>query len=578
MKAFAKEIPGPLVLLPTHRSYIDFMILSYIFFSYNLPIPHIASREGFFNMSIVTAILKKCGAFSVRRYSGNDALYKAILREYVQQLVLDGIPIEFFAEGKRSRAGKLVQPKVGLLGTVAETFFDKRVSDMCLVPINITYEKVIESNAYAEELLGKTRPMQSLSALVRASRILRSNFGRISVTFGNPISLKKFVEVCASTRDLRPFEREQDKSMAIRHLATRVAFELNRAAVVMPTSMLAAIILMFRGGIDRAGLKLKMEWLHNEILSRGERVEWEVELRSNGESTEDILNHCLELLGKLVLEHRNRVYEPALGRDEELKNLLLLGFYRNQVTHTFFAECLCACAVYSMRDPLTESAFTLSPPPVGLASSRNKNAGIDRKLLLKEIDFLYSLFEKEFVHKSTPDEKIDFDQVLDFMLKRGILIEGDGKISAKVGGGGLVHPFSFLCSIFWSFIDAYYVAAVTMLSLHPDTVIHERVLSQRTEWLGEKFYNENKMVYFESCSMETLKNATKKFVELGILRRSRLDGESEYSICLAPEFQKNPSLLNSFVAHLYAFRRLPSGNTLHSTSMISGLDKIVARL
>jgi len=109
---------GPLVLLPNHRSYMDFMIISYIFFEYDLPLPHIAAGEDFLNVMFVNWIFRRSGAFFLRRSFKGDILYSALFSEYVHRLVLDWSPIEFFIEGTRSRTGKSLHPKFGLLSMV----------------------------------------------------------------------------------------------------------------------------------------------------------------------------------------------------------------------------------------------------------------------------------------------------------------------------------------------------------------------------------------------------------------------------------------------------------------------------
>jgi glycerol-3-phosphate O-acyltransferase len=113
------------VLLPSHRSYIDFLIVSYILYSFNLPVPHIAAGDDFLNVLIVRWIFRHAGAFFMRRSFGSDDLYKDIFAEYLQRLLVDGYPVEFFIEGTRSRGGKMLQPKMGLLSMIADLIFDQ---------------------------------------------------------------------------------------------------------------------------------------------------------------------------------------------------------------------------------------------------------------------------------------------------------------------------------------------------------------------------------------------------------------------------------------------------------------------
>jgi 1-acyl-sn-glycerol-3-phosphate acyltransferase len=132
------------VLMPTHRSYIDFIILSYIFFGYGIKCPHIAAAEDFLNMAIIHVLLRKSGAFFIKRdQQENRVLYKAIMAEYVTKLLVDKSHLEFFVEGTRSRVGKMLEPKYGMLSMVIDAVMTKKIPNAYLVPITINYEKVL---------------------------------------------------------------------------------------------------------------------------------------------------------------------------------------------------------------------------------------------------------------------------------------------------------------------------------------------------------------------------------------------------------------------------------------------------
>lgn len=124
------ETAGTVVLVPTHRSYIDFLLLSYLFFAYNMPVPHIAAGEDFLNMGIVTSLLRQSGAYFIRRSFADDPLYNAVFRAYTQYLVAHGHTLEFFLEGSRSRSGKQLHPKFGILGTVTDCYLQGRVDNV----------------------------------------------------------------------------------------------------------------------------------------------------------------------------------------------------------------------------------------------------------------------------------------------------------------------------------------------------------------------------------------------------------------------------------------------------------------
>lgn len=204
---------GPVIIVPTHKSYIDFLIVSFVLFAYDIPVPHIAAGEDFLGLSFVATLLRKGGAFFLRRTFRGDVLYNAIFTEYVQQLIGQGLPFEFFIEGTRSRSGKLLQPKLGLVSIINDKFFEgdygaylgsiaslshaltRLLEEISYVPITLNYERLIEAVAYARELLGESKKKESLENLLKARSVLAEDFGRISLKVGKPISLRKCAKV-----------------------------------------------------------------------------------------------------------------------------------------------------------------------------------------------------------------------------------------------------------------------------------------------------------------------------------------------------------------------------------------------
>ena len=185
---------GPLVFIPTHRSYVDFLIVSYVCFICDLPIPHIAAGEDFLGILLVRELFRRSGAFFMKRSmdTSTDPLYSAIFSLYLQQLLVDGQSIEFFIEGTRSRSGKMLQPKQGLLSVLTDAYLDGKVSNVYIVPISIYYEKTMEGEIYSNELLGENKIRESLKSLLSSSSVLAGKFGSIAVNFAQPISLKEY--------------------------------------------------------------------------------------------------------------------------------------------------------------------------------------------------------------------------------------------------------------------------------------------------------------------------------------------------------------------------------------------------
>ncbi len=178
-KTLVKNNPDtPVVIIPTHRSYVDFLLMSYVLFAERLPAPNIVSGDDFLKMKGVAGLLRSSGAFFIKRKElQSDPFYKAILKEYMQQLLRQKQWVEFFIEGTRSRTGKMLPPKFGILTWVLELILEGSMEDILIQPVTINYERVLEAETFPMELLGEQKVQESLSRLVKSAKTLTMNFG-----------------------------------------------------------------------------------------------------------------------------------------------------------------------------------------------------------------------------------------------------------------------------------------------------------------------------------------------------------------------------------------------------------------
>lgn len=171
---------GPLILLPCHKSHIDYLMLSYVMYHNRMPCPHIVAGK---NLSFwpMGPIFRRGGAFFMRRTFRGKPLYAQVFAAYIFRLLHEGYNIEVFIEGGRSRTGKLLSPKTGMLSILLEAFEQGACPDLILAPIFIGYDKVPEEKAYLHELEGGKKEPESFGQVLRASRILRKRFGKIYI-------------------------------------------------------------------------------------------------------------------------------------------------------------------------------------------------------------------------------------------------------------------------------------------------------------------------------------------------------------------------------------------------------------
>ncbi|KAL7076863.1 hypothetical protein ACQ4LE_003618 [Meloidogyne hapla] len=242
----------PVVWLPTHKSYLDFLLISLLCYHHKIQLPAICAAEDFQSSKVLGGALRRCGAFFIRRKFKEDPLYWAIFAEYVQQHLLHSDrPLEFFIEGQRSRTGKALFPRTGLLQLVVEPFLKAQVYDTLFVPITINYDRILEESLFAYELLGQPKPKENTSGLFKARQILSDSFGDIFVTIGDPISLREYLNFghinlgfrCGLMENIDQSTYDKNLSEMSKKLAYRILADQNTNNVLNIWPFIALAIL-----------------------------------------------------------------------------------------------------------------------------------------------------------------------------------------------------------------------------------------------------------------------------------------------------------------------------------------------
>ena len=139
-------------------------------------------------------LLRRGGAFYLRRSFKGEPLYAAVFREYLHAMLAKGFPIAYFIEGGRSRSGRTLAPKGGLLGMTVESYMREHPRPLLLVPVYFSYEKVLEGRTLVAELEGQPKEGESLRLAPRVARELRRDYGNVHVNFGTPLSIDQFLD------------------------------------------------------------------------------------------------------------------------------------------------------------------------------------------------------------------------------------------------------------------------------------------------------------------------------------------------------------------------------------------------
>jgi len=234
-----------IIYVPCHRSHIDYLLLAYILHDQGLSIPHTAAGINL-NIPIVGSILRRGGAFFLRRSFKGNQLYAAVFNAYLHEILKRGYAIEYFVEGGRSRTGRLLTPKAGMLTMTVHSYLQNPDRSIVFIPIYFGYEKLIEGDSFIRELRGTKKQKESLVSLIRSIKYLRENFGKVYVNVGDPVAIEPTLD------KIKPNwcqiidkgeERPDWISEIIDELSVRIMSGINSAAAVTPISLLATVLL-----------------------------------------------------------------------------------------------------------------------------------------------------------------------------------------------------------------------------------------------------------------------------------------------------------------------------------------------
>ena len=312
------------VFMPTHKSHVDYLVLSYVSALYDLPIPIIAAGDNL-NIPVVGALFRYSGAFFMRRALGSDTLYRAILEGYLEEVLRSGSTLEFFIEGGRSRDGTILPPKYGLLNVILEAVKTGRLKDVVLVPIAVDYEHCPDINSYVKYMMGGKKTKESLTNLLKnAYSIMSMDCGDAFVTLGTPMSLQEL---------LSRMEHEDatlDTRNEVRYVGAHVCQAMRNNSVITTSTLVAAAIMDFPTGdwITEAELTLHIEtirqWQHNIGAFEG----------YSGYSA-TLLHQFVHSFPSLI-EVRDKKYRAREGIQEQIT----LFYYRNGLLHHFLADAV----------------------------------------------------------------------------------------------------------------------------------------------------------------------------------------------------------------------------------------------
>lgn len=498
---------GALILLPSHKSHFDYLVLGHQFDKLDLPLPMIAAGDNldFFPMG---PLFRRSGAFFIRRTFRGDRLYAAVVDAYIRRLIRDGFAIELYLEGGRSRTGKLLPPKLGLLSMIVDASLAESQRKTSFVPISIGYERIVESDSYHRELTGGEKNKEDAASLLRSRRVLRYRYGRINLQFGEIFDLDEARRQIGieESEELKPARRRA----LVASVARRVMDEINRITAVTPGALTALALLSHshRGLahedlVERAGRLLL-------LLKRSGARYTSATATPAGTLRPEALREAVQLFadGELVEVHFTAETPTARRRRRAGKAVagpgafytvpdgkrLALDTSKNIIIHFFVQRALLALAVLSPQGtPPTEAE------------------------VLQRFNETCRLFEHEFQLPTSQNDADAGRAVLAEALDLGIL-EGtaDGRLRPGAGCDGASAPqwLNLLAAIIVNYVEGYRICA-RALALLDGGPLSEKEFSKGALAIGHRMYFAGEVSRRESISNPILRNALRAFSGYG---------------------------------------------------------------
>ncbi|OEU44662.1 MAG: hypothetical protein BBJ60_05950 [Desulfobacterales bacterium S7086C20] len=480
---------APLVFVPCHKSHFDYLILNYLLFRNNMPSPHIAAGR---NMAFwpMGTLFRKGGAFFLRRTFRGAKLYAAVFARYVHMLIKQGFNIEFFIEGGRSRTGKLVLPKTGLVSILLDAYRKGACPDLMFVPVYIGYDRLLEEGAIFRELEGAEKKQESFWELIRARKVLKRRCGRIYVQFAQPISTKALVS--GANPSLQDMEQTEFQALG-RNLSHRIISAINSISVVTAQALTASAILNYpKPRFSKEELMVNVDtylrYLHAQKARFSENI---------GDPRNAVENALAIYCDRKFIGRQRAKGQDSIAPDREWyvvweNKRLNLEYYKNNCIHFFVPAAYTALAI------LSYDAFQFS------ASA-----------LHSDYDFLQDFFKYEFAY--------DVDKTPGYMVRKTLKAFIDDAIlmphrtlpdTYNITAAGFRKLLCF-ASFLKTYFEAYWVVLKVLQTYNRrDLVKKERLKKIRAT--GNQLHKQQEIERSEALSQINYENGLTFFNFKGI--------------------------------------------------------------
>ena len=478
-----------LIYVPCHRSHVDYLLLSYVIHSDGLAIPYIAAGKNL-NMPVIGSVLRGGGAFFIRRSFKNNNLYSAALHEYLASLLALGMPMEYFLEGGRSRSGRLLKPRPGMLSMTIRGFIQYRQRPVAFIPVYIGYEKLLESKAYAAELAGSEKQSETLLSSLRAMFSIRGQYGKVYANFGETVFLNLVLD------STHPHWQEHDYQQdprppwlrnAVQTTANSIMTNINRATSVNPVNLISTILLATtKQHIDEQDLYRVIANYSSMIraFAYSDRILiTELEPEQQVKQAEQ-----LRLIKRRKHELGDIIYLDA-------RHSVSLTYYRNNILHLLAVPSLIACCFLNIRSQTRDQIYNL-------------------------LSLAYPFIKAELFLPWSDNKLPDtIDHLLDVLSSHGLLLKNDQLDVFTTPGSGSAQyaQLKLLARVISPTLEVYYLT-LALLSRTGESQISKQELENKCYSMAQRISMIHELNSPDFCDKKLISNFIETLLEAQFLR------------------------------------------------------------
>jgi len=451
-----------LVYVPCHRSHVDYLLLSYVIHYQGLSIPHIAAGKNL-NMPLIGPILRGGGAFFIRRSFKGNELYSTVMFEYLAKLISMGTPVEYFVEGGRSRTGRLLKPKPGMLAMTVRAFLKYRKRPVAFIPVYVGYEKMLEGKAYLAELSGHDKKAESLFTSVRSILSIKGNFGHVYTNFGTPVMLTQHLDSHDPNWVIQEYDDTHRPAWfkdTVNDIADSIMININGAAHVNAINLVSTVLLATpKQHMDETQLASMINIYSSLINSLG----YSSNIIVASLSGEEQIKRAESL--KRIRRRKHKMGDIIYL---DSKNSVLLTYYRNNILHLTALPSVIACCFNNTPTQKLENIIDL-------------------------VSITYPFLRRQLFITWTQEQ---LPEVIEHIL--GILV--DLSLLEKTGKREYSRPrassiecgqLELLAKVISPILELYYMTFAVLLNTgsnnitEPDLIEHSYLMAQRVSMIYE---------------------------------------------------------------------------------------------